>query len=344
MVAVTKLNVINFRSHKNISVNLSPDVTVITGKNGSGKTSLLEAIYIALQGSSFKGTDKDVLKNDTPWWRIEIILDDESKRLITFDPEKIDRKKSFNIDNKISFRMPAKSKIPVVLFEPEDLRLINGSPSRRRQFIDKLICQINPLYSKVLRKYERAIIQRNNLLKKNPSNDDLFVWDVALSEYGAEIIKQRNEMTQNIDKKLENMYQKISKKADKVSIKYQTPNSEITSQKLLKELNLSAERDKYTGNTSVGPHRHDVIFKFNNSLASTTASRGETRTIIVALKLIEAGILNETYGYNPIIMLDDVFSELDEDRQGSIASKINQYQVIITDTKVPDPKVDTVTL
>jgi len=344
MVAVTELKVINFRSHKNITINLSSDVTVITGKNGSGKTSLLEATYIALQGSSFKGTDKDVLKNDTPWWRIEIILDDGSKRLITFDPEKIDRKKSFNIDNKISFRLPAKLKIPVVLFEPEDLRLINGSPSRRRQFIDRLICQVNPLYSQTLRKYERAIIQRNNLLKKNPSNDDLFVWDVALSEYGAEIIKQRNEIAQNIDKKLENMYGKISKKTDKVSIRYQTPNSESTSQKLLKELNQSADRDRYTGNTSVGPHRHDVIFKFNNSLASTTASRGETRTIIVALKLIEASILSDVHGYNPIIMLDDVFSELDEDRQDSIASKINQYQVIITDTKVPDLKVNTVTL
>jgi len=344
MAVVKQLRVINFRSHKDISIKLSPEVTVITGKNGSGKTSLLEAIYIAIQGTSFKGVDREILQTNSPWWRIELALDDDSKRVITFDPDKIDRKKSFTIDSKISYRIPQRLKIPVVLFEPDDLRLINGSPSRRRSFIDKLIAQINPSYTTTLRKYERALIQRNNLLKRNPSNDDLFVWDIALSEYGAEIIKQRINMCKNIDNKLSDVYKSIANKSDNISIRYSAVQSDSLSQKLLKELNMSAEHDKYIGNTSVGPHRHDVIFSFNNTLASATASRGETRTIVVALKLIEASIIYETYGVNPIIMLDDVFSELDEERQGSITSKTNQCQVIITDTKSPNDNITTVTL
>lgn len=344
MVAVTNLSVKNFRSHKNFSTGLSPKVTVITGKNGSGKTSLIEAIYVALQGSSFKGSDNDLVRTNSPWWRVDVSLSDGSKRSITFDPQKSERKKSFNIDKKTSYRLLQKFRIPIVLFEPDDLRLINGSPSRRRQFIDRFICQVEPAYRQVLRKYERALSQRNNLLKRGASYDSLFVWDVALSEYGAEIIKQRKNMCEQINSRLNAAYNSISKTDDNISVYYSDISTGDAGHRLLKELSASNDHDRYTGSTSVGPHRHDIIFELNTFLASAMASRGETRTIVVALKLIEASMVSEIYGQDPIIMLDDVFSELDEDRQSSITNKINQYQVIITDTKLPENDVNTVIL
>jgi DNA replication and repair protein RecF len=185
MTSIKKLAVQHLRSHDVFHIEFSPEVTIITGANGSGKTSLLEAIYISLQGSSFKGSDNDVLKKDTPWWRIDISFDDTDTRVVKFDPSKVTGRKQFIIDSKTTARIPAKLKYPIVLFEPEDLRLLHGSPARRRQFIDRFISQLNPLYGPALRKYERSLKQRNNLLKNAlVSNDELFAWNISLAEHG----------------------------------------------------------------------------------------------------------------------------------------------------------------
>ena len=160
MAIVSKLAVHNVRSHEHYEVEFVKGVTVITGPNGSGKTTLLESIYIALQGSSFKGSDSDVLKSAGPWWKIDLLLDDHDKRTIKFEPAKATARKQFIVDGKTTARLAPKNKYPVVLFEPEDLRLLNGSPTRRRQFIDRFIAQLNPLYGGSLRKYERALRQR----------------------------------------------------------------------------------------------------------------------------------------------------------------------------------------
>lgn len=345
MVAVSKLSVQNIRSHKSLTTELSPQVTVITGKNGSGKTSLIEAIYIALQGSSFKGSDNDLLRVDSPWWRIELELDDGSKRSVTFDPEKKEKRKTFIVDNKTTYRLPLRQRFPVVLFEPDDLRLVHGSPARRRQFIDKYICQINPDYSSILRKYERSLVQRNNLLKKHHvSSDDLFVWDIAISEYGTEIINQRTAICEQIDSKLTDAYRKIATTKDNISIHYSGVMAGDIKQKLIKELSLAVERDKYLGNTSVGPHRHDVIFKLNGLSALSTASRGETRTIIVALKLLESEMIHDATNIRPLIMLDDVFSELDDLRQKALVEGGVNHQTIITSAQLVDGIKSTILL
>lgn len=333
MVVVTKLSIQNVRSHKSFVTELSPKVTVITGQNGSGKTSLIEAIYIALQGSSFKGTDKDVLQTDSPWWRIDVLIDDDIKRTTTFNPEKERYKKQFLVDDKTVYRLSVKYKYPVVLFEPEDLRLLHGSPSRRRQFIDRFISQLNPEYTTAIRKYERALKQRNNLLKKNTTKqDELFVWDVALSEYGAYIIEQRIIFIEKINTALNAIYDDIAGAGDIVSVHYSHTSIGDIKQKLLTELHTAAQKDQYIGSTSVGPHRHDVVFKFNNTPALSSASRGEIRTIVLALKFLEVSIIEQVTNIQPIILLDDVFSELDETRQKALSDKVRGNQIIITST------------
>lgn len=331
MTSVKKLHVLNIRSHDEYLIEFTSGVTIITGPNGSGKTSLLEAVYLSLQGSSFKGSDGDMLKRDTPWWRITLLLNDLDERMIKFDPAKATSRKQFVIDNKTTARIPAKLKHPVVLFEPEDLRLLHGSPSRRRQFIDRFISQLNPLYGPSLRKYERALKQRNNLLKSAYIADDqLFAWNVALAEHGAYIIEQRIAFIEQINHNLSALYQEIAGTHDDVSIHYSHTFVGDVKQKLLNELHAHLDRDRYLGNTSVGPHRHDVIFQINRSPALSTASRGEARTIVLALKFLEVDIIEQLTGKQPIILLDDVFSELDASRQKLLTSQLKGHQIIIT--------------
>lgn len=334
MAVVKKLSVENIRSHDKFAITLSPSVTVITGNNGSGKTSLIEAIYIALQGTSFKGSDHDVLRYEKPWWRIDIEFDTYIKRTITFDPSLVSGRKKISIDDKIMYRLPAKHKYPVVLFEPEDLRLLHGSPTRRRQFIDRFISQLDPFYLSALHKYERALKQRNNLLKKSfVEKDELFVWDIALSEYGAYIIEKRIAFIEQINSQLNDQYNLIAKSNDIVSVHYSNTYIGDIKQKLLNDLHHHIDRDKLIGFTSTGPHRHDVIFMFNHAPALDVASRGEVRTIVLAIKFIEVDIIEQITNIKPIILLDDVFSELDDDRQKSLLSIENQ--VIITSAKLP---------
>lgn len=333
MATVDKLAVQNIRSHRQYNLELSPGVTVITGLNGSGKTTLLEALYICLQGTSFRGSDSEVLQSDSPWWKIDVLFSDQQKRVVKFDPSKTSGRKQFIIDNKTSYRMPPKNKYPIVLFEPEDLRLLHGSPARRRQFIDRFISQLNPLYSASLRKYERALRQRNNLLKRfNVPEDQLFAWDIALSEHGSYIIEQRIAFIEQINQNLNEAYADIAKTNDQVSVHYSHTLVGDIKQKLMNELAAHIDRDKAVGNTSVGPHRHDVVFEFNHSPALSVSSRGEARTIVLALKFLEVDIIEQLTGLKPLILLDDVFSELDIDRQKSLSDTIRSHQIVITST------------
>lgn len=330
MASIKKLRVQHVRSHDDYLIELSPEVTIITGANGTGKTSLLEAVYITLQGTSFRGSDGDILRKDTEWWRIDTILDDQP-RVVKFDSLKLTSRKQFEIDNKSTARIPAKLKHPVVLFEPEDLRLLHGSPTRRRQFIDRFISQLNPLYGPSLRKYERALKQRNNLLKNQFIQDDeLFAWNIALAEHGAFVIEQRIAFIEELNQNLTTLYQEIAGTKDTVSIHYSHTFVGDIKQKLLNELHAHLVRDKYLGNTSVGPHRHDVIFEINQSPALSTASRGEARTIVLALKFLEVSIIEQLTDKQPIILLDDVFSELDATRQNLLTNQLKGHQIIIT--------------
>jgi len=331
MALVKTIRVQHVRTHTKYELSVSSNVSVITGANGSGKTSLLEALYIALQGSSFKGGDGDVLQQQSPWYRIDIMFDDDTIRTVKFDPSRTTGKKQFEISGKTQYRLSAAHKYPVVLFEPEDLRLLNGSPTRRRQFIDRFISQLDPGYAQALRRYDRALKQRNSLLKRSfVTNDDLFAWNVSLSEYGAYIVSQRYRFIQELNEQLNQTYEMIAHTTDSVSMYYSFPYQENIQQRLLTDLHTYIEKDKIIGFTSTGPHRHDVLFEFNHSPALSVASRGEVRSVVLALKFLEVAIIQRITDKVPIILLDDVFSELDEDRQSYLIESTTKHQIIIT--------------
>lgn len=333
----TSIHLQSIRNHEVFEMELSPNVTLITGANGSGKTSAIEALYLALRGTSFRGTDKELLRYGAEWWRITVGIEDDIDRVVSFDSTKATGRKKFVVDEKVSYRLSPANKYPVVLFEPDDLRLINGSPTRRRQFIDTLVASIDANYATTLRKYERALKQRNTLLKRQlVTADDVFVWNVALSEYGAELVTQRIAFIEKLNKTLNVVYNTIASSKDDVSIHYSDTLIGNTNQKIMSELHARFERDKILGYTSTGPHRHDVIFKFNNTPALANASRGEIRTIILALKFLEVGLIEELTGDKPIILLDDVFGELDKSRQTELMQNFKSHQIILTSASVPD--------
>ncbi len=330
---LTSLRVQHVRTHKDYCLTFSPQVTLIVGPNGSGKTSLLEAVYIALQGSSFKGSDNEAIQYMAPWYRIDVGFNTSSTRTVKFFPERTTGRKQFEIDGKTSARLAYQNKYPVVLFEPDDLRLLGGSPVRRRQFIDRFISQFDPEYAVSLRRYERALKQRNSLLKNHQVNvDDLFAWNVSLSKYGAHIIERRLEVTERLNQRLNTVYSEIAKTDDTVAIRYSAHYKSSVEQKLLTDLHQLTERDMYLGYTSIGPHRHDILFDFNDKPAAASASRGEVRTIVLALKFLEVDTIKNSTETSPIILLDDIFSELDEFRQTALTDHFSAHQTIVTST------------
>ena len=330
MNIVQKISLRNFRCHDEFELDCNRPTTLIIGENGSGKTSVLEAIYLALRGKSFKGVDKEILERAKDFYRAEIDLVDAQKIIIRFDGIK----KSFEIDGKKSLRLPKKNRYPVVLFEPDDIYLVGSSPSRRRDYFDELFKQINENYSLALGKYNKALKQRNDLLKQeNISRDDLFSWNVMCANYGAKVIQWRVQNLAKINERMTEVYQNIAKNNDKCGIKYL--GTECDENEYLRKLEQNFERDHILGYSSFGVHRDDYEFVFNEQKADGSASRGENRSMILALKFIEARILEQEVGKPPVVLLDDIFSELDETRQKHLISNFKDYQMIITSTTVP---------
>ena len=336
------LRVQNFRTHSDFILEIGEKSTLISGANGSGKTSLLEAIYFALQGTSFRSSDKEILRNDgSSWFRIDLKDSRDSLRTIIFNNAVQKSKKQFLVDGNKKARLSANLRIPVVLFEPDDLQLLSGSPTRRRNFLDYFLSQIFPSFQLALTRYNKALKQRNNLLKRdNVSKDELFPWNLMLAEYGAEIISKRQDFLELLNSKIEEVYFEISGVKDEIKIDYL--GEKVSKNEILAILSKNIERDKILGYTNFGPHKHDIQFIFNKKPAQNVASRGENRSLVLALKFIETDILADLTSKRPIVLLDDVFSELDDDRQKLLTKHFSKYQTIITSTneiKVEDCKI-----
>lgn len=331
MNIIQKVSLRNFRCHDEFELDCNRPTTLIIGENGSGKTSVLEAIYLALRGKSFKGVDKEILKRDADFYRAEIDLIDAQKVIIRFDG----RKKEFEIDGKKSLRLPKKNRYPVVLFEPDNIYLIKSSPARRRDYFDELFKQIDDNYGVAVSKYNKALKQRNDLLKvEDVAADEFFSWNVMCANYGAEIAQKRIKYLAQINENLTEIYREIANNEDECSIKYL---GEICDEnKYLQILESNFQKDLYLGHTSFGVHRDDYEFIFNGEKADGSASRGEMRCIILALKFIESQILERETGKKPVVLLDDIFSELDETRQKHLINNFKNYQIVITSTAVPE--------
>lgn len=330
---ITALQLKNFRSYKNDSFEFDNGVNIIVGPNASGKTNLLEAVMVACTGKSYRAKDTELVLHEAPWARLDAATEHGS-RVVKLKRSEQSVEKLFTINDAEFKRLSLQKAIPIVLFEPNHLLLLSGSPEGRREYLDELLEQITPGFSPLRRQYKRALAQRNALLKNEGLQfDQLFAWNIRLSQIGGQIVIARLRIVDYFKQELTAIYQQISGRKDKVDVQYVSGCLvEQYSSDMLHKLELSVTTDHQRGFTSYGPHRDDLKILLNGYSMDETASRGETRTMLLAIKILELNLLEKERGQKPILLLDDVFSELDGARRRALTTYLMKYQTFITTT------------
>lgn len=325
----------NFRSYIDDSFEFSDGVNIVVGPNASGKTNLLESILMIVRGDSYRASDVDLIQFDKPWARLDAELSNSNKRTVKIVKQGEKSGKTYEFDDKVFARLTHNNTLPVVLFEPNNLLLLMGQPDARRTYLDDLLEQLEPAYGATRKHYRRVLSQRNALLKRQPHDieQQIFVWNVRLSELGGHIASERIKLIKKLDEQIGYLYQSIAQTKTIVTAEYQSQLPfESYETSLLRKLEGSLNIDIQRGFTASGPHRDDLVLRFDGVPAADTASRGETRTALLALKVFELTVLEQVRGQKPILLLDDVFSELDGKRRHALTDYLKNYQTFITTT------------
>lgn len=338
------LQLINFRNYKELSIELNKNINVFIGDNAQGKTNILESIYYCSIGKSPR-TNKDkelinwngkeayikgYISKDRLDKKIEIKIFKEGKKGININSIKV---------NKLSELMGI---FNVVMFSPEDLKIVKESPSFRRKFLDIELCKLSKKYYFNLVQYNKALNERNIILRKwnNKDNSILQVYDEQLSRYGGSIIRLRDQYIKKLSEIGNLIHNDITSGVEHIEFKYITPlkNIDNAENELLRLLESNRQRDIDKGITAYGPHRDDFDIKINNVDVRSYGSQGQQRTSVLTMKFASLEIIRETTGEYPVLLLDDVLSELDSNRQKYILNSINKIQTFITCTGIGDIK------
>lgn len=330
---IADLRLQNFRSYSDETFEFSDGVNIIVGPNASGKTNLLEALLVLARGGSFRAKDQELISFGQPSTRLTAHLDRGGERIIKIEQRPL-LTKNYLIDGKPYRRLNLTTSLPVVLFEPNHLQLLTSGPDGRRAFLDDLLEQSQLGYGLLRRQYRRTLAQRNSLLKRhNPSQLELFPWNVRLSGLGGQIARFRSQLVADMNHKISHLYQELSYSKTAIKLAYDSRwPAKGYETNLLQKLETSAELDIVRGFTAYGPHREDLMVYFDAHPAAEAASRGETRTLVLALKLLELEIISTTRNKTPLLLLDDVFSELDGRRRRALTNYLSNYQTFITTT------------
>lgn len=332
---VKRIDCANFRNYEYLSLELNEATNILFGDNAQGKTNALEAIYLGGTTKSHKGIhDKEIIKIGCEEAHIRIFVEKNDIE------HKIDMHLHTNKTKGIAVDgIPVRKSsdmfglLRVVLFSPEDLGMIKNGPAVRRRFIDLELSQLNLSYLAAYNRYNNVLKQRNNLLKQikmQPElKDTIDVWDTQLCEYGIKIMNERQQFIDECNKIAGKIHYDISGGKENLEIVYQKNVDEsIFAEKLKRTLN----EDIILKSTGCGPHRDDLAFYINGEDVKKFGSQGQQRTVALALKLAELELMREKTGENPVLLLDDVLSELDRNRQSFLLDRIQNIQTIITCT------------
>ena len=329
----------HFRNYEEADIHFHPGLNIFLGQNAQGKTNILESIYfLALTRSHRTRSDKDLVHFQEKELRVSGIIE-KNTSTIPLDIELTTKGRITKINHLKQSRLSDYiGTMIVVLFAPEDLQLIKGSPSLRRKFIDIELGQIKPLYLSDLSNYNHVLKQRNSYLKNNQQIDENFlsVLDEQLVEYGCRVIQHRLDFLQKLEKFAQEKHLEISQKKEILTIEYQSsiPLQQVDNiqESFRLALDKSRKRDLFKQNTSVGPHRDDISF-FINKMDANYGSQGQHRSVVLSLKLAEIKLIENITKEIPILLLDDVMSELDNNRQLKLLETISQnIQTFITTT------------
>ena len=343
---VESIRLINFRNYTDLSIKLNEKANIFVGRNAQGKTNLLEAIYICATGKSFRtNRDRELINfnKSEAYIGAKVKVDNREKIIeIKYDVKGQKRVKVNKIELK-SYR-ELDSGLNVVIFSPEDLKLVKGGPIERRNFLDMSISQLRPVYKHNLSRYNKVLFQRNNLLKSGKNLSEIKslidIFDMQLAKIGTEIIISRIDFINRLSQIAFNIHSNLTRGKEKISIEHNSTvdlsiiSKNAIEKSFIQQLYSNREKDLQMGSTSIGPHRDDMTIKINGMDARTYASQGQQRTIVLTIKLSEMEIIKMESGFYPVLLLDDVFSELDLDRRSYLIKFLNNLQTIITATDV----------
>lgn len=340
---IKKIKLNNFRNYNEQEIDLNKNINIFYGDNGEGKTNIIEAIFLCSIGKSFRTSkDKELIKFEKE--NASIYIEYERKDRDGKIKIDINEKKDIFINGiKIKKLSELLGKINVVIFSPDDIQILKEGPQKRRRFLDIMISQLRPSYLYNLNMYNKTLEQRNNYLKQikteNKSEEMLEIWDEKLAEYGEKIFIYRNEFIEKIKNKIVDIHYNITNKKENIKIEY-ISNCE-NKEEYLKLLKERRKLDIIKGFTTKGIHRDDFMIYINNELVNVYGSQGQNRTAILSLKISELQVIYDEIGEEPILLLDDFMSELDEKRRKSFLENITNNQVIITCTdKFEIPNLD----
>lgn len=325
----------NFRNYEDLSIEIDPSTNIFYGDNAQGKTNILEALYLSGTTKSHKGSkDKDIIKFDADESHIRVeLLKNEMTYRIDMHLRK-NKTKAIAI-NGIPIKKAAEllGILNIVFFSPEDLSIIKNGPSERRRFIDMELCQLDSYYLHNLSNYNKAINQRNSLLKDiymNPSlRDMLDVWDEQIISFGTKIIDRRKRFIDELNNIIKDIHYHLTGGKETCEIIY---NPDVDIENFKSNMLSKRENDIKYKTTSCGPHRDDIIFKTNDIDIRKFGSQGQQRTAALSLKLSEIELVKLITKDTPVLLLDDVLSELDSNRQKFLLESIKDIQTLITCT------------
>ncbi len=332
---VKSLELRNYRNYENLTIDLGEGKNILYGDNAQGKTNVLEALYLSATTKSHRGSrDREIIRFDQDEAHIRTIV--------------CKREQDYQIDMHLrssKTKGVAVNKVPIhkaselfgilniVFFSPEDLNIIKNGPAERRKFMDMELCQLDKVYLSDLTRYHKTLQQRNHLLKdihyRPDLQDTLAVWDSQLIHYGRGIIRKRNEFVGHLNMIIGEIHEKITGGKEKIVISYEPDTEEEAFEQKLEN---AREKDLKLIQTTVGPHRDDIIFHVNGMDIRKYGSQGQQRTSALSLKLSEIRLVEQIIHDKPVLLLDDVLSELDGSRQNYLLNSIVDIQTLITCT------------
>ena len=325
----------NYRNYGELHMDFDPGTNVLYGDNAQGKTNILEAVYVCATTKSHRGSkDREIIEfgEDESHIKMQLRKDDVPYRI---DMHLKKNKTKGVAVNGIPIRRASElfGIVNVVFFSPEDLEIIERGPDARRHFIDMELCQLDPMYLFHLTKYKQVLRQRNELLKQIGLNKDLLdtldIWNSELVKYGNYVISARKSFIDKLNDYIQEIHKNLTGQRETITLRYEPS---VREDEFATQIVMSEQKDLFTGTTNIGPHRDDLSFVSEGIDFREYGSRGQKRTAALSLKLTEIKIVEEKKGEKPILLLDDVLSELDRNRQNYLLEHIKGIQTIITCT------------
>ena len=332
---IKSLELADYRNYEDLVIHFDRGTNILIGDNAQGKTNILEAIYVAATTKSHKGSkDSEMIRFDREEGHIRTILEKDGVSVRIDMHLRKNKSKGIAVDgNKLKKAADLLGLCNVVLFSPEDLSIIKDGPSERRRFVDMELCQLDSFYLYNLNNYNKIVNQRNKLLKDMIMNsslqETLSIWDMQLVSFGSKMIERRILFVEQLNEIIYEIHKRLTGGREEIKIVYE-PNVSI--EDFESRLKGSQMRDIKAKITSVGPHRDDFCFMVDGIDIRRYGSQGQQRTAALSLKLAEIELVKKITGDTPILLLDDVLSELDGKRQNQLLGSIGEIQTIITCT------------